>query len=221
MSNFSTRIPLFIAPLSGDPEEMAVFGRFLDLLAASGVAELMPKADLRRDGGGRPPYDPCALLATVIFAFSDCGGSVRDINESCRYDIRYKFLMSGECPEKSAVCDFMNGAVLPNCEAIFAKVTGAILREMGVSPLDRVFVDGSKFEANANKYKFRFRPGRGCSPSSTGRAPSSCRNGIPFPESRQALPYPDGIGEAVPRRPEAEGRRDGSRRDSRPAGEGG
>jgi transposase len=188
--------------LSGDPEEMAVFGRFLDLLAASGVAELMPKADLRRDGGGRPPYDPCALLATVIFAFSDCGGSVRDINESCRYDIRYKFLMSGECPEKSAVCDFMNGAVLPNCEAIFAKVTGAILREMGVSPLDRVFIDGSKFEANANKYKFRFKS-RKRMLSLLDRARTLFLSaGIPFPESPGrpfSLPMGRAAGEAADR----------------------
>jgi hypothetical protein len=96
----------------------------------------------------------------------------------------------------------MNGAVLPNCEAIFAKVTGAILREMGVSPLDRVFIDGSKFEANANKYKFRFKS-RKRMLSLLDRARTLFLSaGIPFPESPGrpfSLPMGRAAGEAADR----------------------
>ena len=41
---------------------------------------------------GRPRYDSSALLRVILFAFTENGyASTREIEKSCKYDIRYMF----------------------------------------------------------------------------------------------------------------------------------
>jgi hypothetical protein len=182
--------------LDDEPEEERELACFMRLLASSGLGGILPARDLSGPDGGQPPHDASALLATVLFAFSDAGGCLRGISESCRFDLRYRYLMSGARPGRSTFCRFIKSVVVPNAEAVFAGVTGAILSAMGLRPDGDVFVDGSKFEANANKYGFRFRSERRVADLLSGAGALASANGIPFPD-RPRPPYSRLIGEAV------------------------
>jgi len=48
---------------------------------------------------GRPRYNPVRILKTILFGFVSGGyASLRELEDRCRYDIRYKYLMAQETP---------------------------------------------------------------------------------------------------------------------------
>ena len=60
-------------------------------------------------------------------------------------------------PTYASISNFINDVIIPNIDEIFALITKSIFLECGLS-MDDAFIDGSKFEANANKYKFVWKP---------------------------------------------------------------
>ena len=53
--------------------------------------------------------------------------------------------------------NFINEVILPNRYEIFSITTKAIFDECELK-MSRAYIDGSKFEADANKYKFVWKP---------------------------------------------------------------
>lgn len=60
-------------------------------------------------------------------------------------------------PSYSTIASFINKVIVPNETAVFSMVNKQIAKELGVE-LDDAFIDGTKMEANANKYKFVWKP---------------------------------------------------------------
>lgn len=50
--------------------------------------------------------------------------------------------------------DFINKVIKPNIDEIFTLITKQIVDEMELNLHDYAFIDGTKFEADCNKYKF-------------------------------------------------------------------
>lgn len=65
--------------------------------------------------------------------------------------------MEQERPTYTKFCDFINKVIVPNEEEIFSLISMEIAKEMNIE-MDDAFIDGTKFEANANKYKFVWKP---------------------------------------------------------------
>ena len=72
----------------------------------------------------------------------------------CQRDMNYIWLLNGEkAPNYEAICRFRRD-VLSECgEYLFYELIHK-LRELGEIRLAHLFVDGTKLEANANKYSF-------------------------------------------------------------------
>ncbi len=48
---------------------------------------------------GRPPYNSVRMLKTILFGFMEGGyASLRELEDRCRVNIRYKYLMGFETP---------------------------------------------------------------------------------------------------------------------------
>ena len=140
------------------PEEKRKLDEYLRILEDSRVGEIIEEA-VGRDSekGGRPSYNPYRLFAAILYAFSKHSGSVRRIEDSIRFDTRFIYLMEQKVPSYSTISRFCNNVVVARQHKIFSCVIKEIIRKYGIDTSD-TFVDGTKLEANANKYKFVWKP---------------------------------------------------------------
>ena len=108
---------------------------------------------------GRPRYNPVDMLKTILFGFMDGGyASLRELEDRCKSNLRYKYLMKYEVPSYRTFGYFIEDYLEDGIEEIFQAVNKHLFEKEGVD-LEHVYIDGSKFEANANKYTFVWRKG--------------------------------------------------------------
>ena len=138
-------------------EEKRKFDIFLRILEDSEVGEIIETATRKTYSAGRKSYNPYRLFASIIYGFSKHSGSVRKIEESIFYDLRFIHLMEQEKPSYVTISSFLKNVIVPNHFVIFSKIIKFVIRYFDIN-IDDVFLDGSKFEANANKYKFVRKP---------------------------------------------------------------
>ena len=102
---------------------------------------------------GRPKCDAQKLLKVILFAFMENGFcSLREIEKLCRTDIRYMYLLDDmKTPSFATFGNFIRDKLTTTIEQIFKDVNAYIFEEDHVD-LDHTYIDGTKIEANANKY---------------------------------------------------------------------
>lgn len=121
--------------------------------------EIMDQLDLNRyctekkSNMGRPRYDTEKIMKVALFAFMENGySSLRNIEKLCKTDIRYIWLLDGEkAPSYVTISNFLNEYIGENIETLFADINRSIFGKEGVD-LNSLYIDGTKIEANANKY---------------------------------------------------------------------
>ena len=106
---------------------------------------------------GRKGYNPIMLFAVLVYAAMRGIRAVDRIVELCVRDIAFIWLTKGEKPKRDAFYDFKNDKlpeiVLDDLHYQLIKR----LQEEGLITLESLFQDGTKFEANANRYTFVWR----------------------------------------------------------------
>ena len=102
---------------------------------------------------GRPRYDREKLLKIVLFAFMEYGYcSLRFIEKLCETDIRFLWLLDEEkAPCHMTIDNFINNELSMTLEAVFNNINNYIFSQQNVD-LEHAYIDGTKLEANANKY---------------------------------------------------------------------
>ncbi len=101
---------------------------------------------------GRLRYNPINMLKTVLFGFMTNGYcSLRELEDNCKVNLRFMYLMDRQTPSYRTFGYFINEILRDSIENIFADINHAIFEEDHVD-LQHLYIDGSKFEANANKY---------------------------------------------------------------------
>ena len=90
-------------------DEMIKLDKFLLLLEESGVGKIIEEATKTdRSKGRRNPYNPYRLFATIIYGFSKHSGSLRKIEESINFDLRFIYLMDNFKPTHVTISKFLN-----------------------------------------------------------------------------------------------------------------
>ena len=158
MKEFSTKQGFLFYSFPLCEEEKAKIDGILSLLDQSGIEGLI-REKARRGKGGRPPYDPYKMFAAVLLGFALGPSSLREIESSCRNDLRFIYVMEGACPTYATVSTFINEVILPQRAELFRRITGAAFRLCGLG-METCYIDGTKFEADANRYKFVWKPTR-------------------------------------------------------------
>lgn len=106
---------------------------------------------------GRTGYNPIMLYAVVTYANMRGVRAVDRIVELCERDLAFIWLTKGHKPRRDAFYDFkgkkLTGEVLDELNHQFLRR----LQKEGLVTLKELFIDGTKIEANANRYTFVWR----------------------------------------------------------------
>ena len=107
---------------------------------------------------GRPRYDREKLLKIVLFAFMEFGYcSVRFIGKLCETDIRFIWLLDEmPAPSHMTISSFIKNELSVSLDEIFNEINRYIFEQEQVD-LNHVYIDGTKIEANANKYTWTWK----------------------------------------------------------------
>jgi transposase len=106
---------------------------------------------------GRKGYNPIMLFAILVYAALRGVRSVDRIVELCARDIGFIWLAQGERPQRDAFYDFINNKL---SHGILKELHYQFMRRLqkeGLISLEALFIDGTKIEANANRYTFVWR----------------------------------------------------------------
>ena len=130
---------------------------FDEFMEGIDLAKYLDKLPVHKTG--RLRYNPVNMLKTVLFGFMTKGYmSLRELEENCRINIRFMYLMDNERPTYRTFSYFINDVLGECMEDIFADINKKIFEVEGVD-LNHLYIDGSKFEANANKYSWVWKKG--------------------------------------------------------------
>lgn len=104
---------------------------------------------------GRPRYSYTKLLKIILFSFMENGYlSLRKIEKSCKTDIRYMWLLDDmKAPSFATIGNFIRENLTNKIEDIFVEINKVIFKKENVD-LEHTYIDGTKIEANANKYSW-------------------------------------------------------------------
>ena len=98
--------------------------------------------------------NPITMFEILVFAYMNRKYSSREIESACQTDIRFMWLLDGEpAPSDSTITRFQRDHLANVLEDLFYQFVEK-LHEMGEVKFKNLFVDGTKIEANANKYTF-------------------------------------------------------------------
>lgn len=128
---------------------------FLLLLENSDTGKYLKQIKLETEPG-RPQINQCRLFAAVLYCFALGKASLREMQTACCTDLRIIYLIGEVQPSTSSFSRFVI-SLIPNFPCIFANLMRRIFVECGEN-METLYLDGSKFEANANKYKFVWKP---------------------------------------------------------------
>ena len=143
-----------------DMKEQRKLDVFLTVLESSGVGPIIASS-VFGDGPnvGKKPYDPYRMFAFIVLAFSLKKMTLRDIEDFGRHDLRARYVLGSDLPSYKTIGQYINEVIFPNMETIFHRITSAIAAYCKIEDVFSVaFIDGTKLEADANKYKFVWKP---------------------------------------------------------------
>ena len=104
-------------------------------------------------GGGTSSYHPKMLLKVLVYAYTQQIYSSRKIAKALRENIYFMWLSGNQRPDFRTINRFRSEVVQDVIEVIFTSVL-ELLIEGGYVKLENYFLDGTKIEANANKYSW-------------------------------------------------------------------
>jgi transposase len=122
------------------------------------VDSVIDKLDLTRlystyKGGGTTSHNPKMLLKAIIYSYINNIYSSRKIEDAIKSNI-YLVWLCGNCePDHNTINRFRSQKVEPVLKDIFKQIV-LLLAQEGLVSLKEIYVDGTKIEANANRYTF-------------------------------------------------------------------
>jgi len=116
------------------------------------AVEQIPTAHFRVNdrGTGSPQYPPCMMLALLIYCYATGRFGSRGIEAATHSDVAVRYLCANLHPDHSSICEFRvaNEAAF---RAAFVSVL-QLARELRLTRVGTVSVDGTKIQANASKH---------------------------------------------------------------------
>lgn len=101
-------LPAFFSECLDITDPVFTFDRFMEGIDLRKYLSKLPAHKL-----GRIRYNPVNMLKTVLFGFMDEGCiSLRKLEDNCKVNIRYKYLMDGKRPSYRTFGYFINTVLM-------------------------------------------------------------------------------------------------------------
>ena len=142
-------LPILIQDYLDICDPVLTFDRFMGEIELEKYLKNIPQHHT-----GRLRYDPVSMLKTVLFGFMENGYiSLRELEDQCKVNLRFMYLMDHQTPSYRTFGYFINEVLADSIEEIFQDINKKIFETEHVD-LQHLYIAGSKFEANANKYSW-------------------------------------------------------------------
>jgi transposase len=102
---------------------------------------------------GRASYHPKMLLKVLVYAYITNTYSSRKIEMACKENVHFMWLSAMSFPDHNTINRFRSDRLEKHLRTIFNQIV-LLLAEQGFLSIEEAYVDGTKIEANANKYSF-------------------------------------------------------------------
>jgi len=103
--------------------------------------------------GGASSYHPRMLLKALVYAYINNIYSSRKIEEALQQNIHFMWLAGMSKPDHNTINRFRGQRLQKTLQPVFTQVV-MLLCEEGLLSLKDLYTDGTKIEANANRYTF-------------------------------------------------------------------
>jgi transposase len=106
-------------------------------------------APYRRDGLGRPAYEPSMMVALLLYSYSRGVRSARAIERACEEDVAFRVIAAQQKPDHATIARFVE-----RHERALGELFGQVLdlcAQAGLARVGVVAIDGTKIHANASR----------------------------------------------------------------------
>ena len=131
-------LPILIQDYLDICDPVLTFDRFMEEIDLEKYLKNIPKHYT-----GRFRYNPVNMLKTVLFGFMTNGYiSLRELEDQCRVNLRFMYLMDHETPSYRTFGYFINEIIKDSIEGIFKDINEKIFETEQVD-LQHLYIDGS------------------------------------------------------------------------------
>ncbi len=144
-SGYQLKLPLKLETIIPKNDSVRLLSQFV---------EEMDLTDLYSTYDRINSLSPRTLLKIVLYSYMNGDYSFCSMELNCKRDINFMFLLEGHsAPDHATLARFRSIHFAPCSKRILAEVSN-ILFDLGEISGETIFIDGTKIEANANKYTF-------------------------------------------------------------------
>ena len=144
-SGYQLKLPLNIETIIPEDDSVRLLSQFV---------EEMDLTDLYSTYERINSVSPRTLLKIVLYSYMNGDYSSRSMELNCKRDINFMFLLEGApAPDHATFARFRSIHFAPCSKRILAEMSNALF-DLGEISGKTIFIDGTKIEANANKYTF-------------------------------------------------------------------
>lgn len=142
---YQLKLPLNIETIIPEDDSVRLLSQFV---------EAMDLTDLYSTYERINSVSPRTLLKIVLYSYMNGDYSSRSMELNCKRDINFMFLLEGmPAPDHATFARFRSIHFAPCAKRIFAEMSNTLF-DLGEISGKTIFIDGTKIEANANKYTF-------------------------------------------------------------------
>lgn len=144
MSSQPDLFPVSASDLLGEAHEVFGLWEIVDRLLGSSLRQMAVNR-------GGYLHDPARMFAVWMYGFIQGRSSSRQLEDACRYDVRFAFLAGGTRPDHSTLSRFRErfGDVLPELLATVCKEAQSV----GLVGSRPVVIDGTKLPGASSQWK--------------------------------------------------------------------
>lgn len=104
-------------------------------------------------GGGTSSYSPRIMLKVLTYAYTQGIYTTRRIEKALRENVNFMWISGMSTPDHGTIHNFRAKRMKEAVENIFSSVLDVLIQR-GYVKAENLFVDGTKIEANANRYSY-------------------------------------------------------------------